>query len=187
MEYNLRQLYGTAFGYIGLPFDRLSTSTEVGAGQPFDTEVDNNDAPVEYGLLGTPIHLPCELDGVRLPNEPLIDFSRDQLIVMTPIDGNDGTFKEHYSNGDMQITIRGICVDEDKPDSYPEEQVRAIRNLVEKRTHIRIVNRLAALWNVEHLAIVSHSFPAFPGEIGMQKYELRCVSDKEFQLRVRER
>lgn len=142
---------------------------------------------VETGLLGTPILLPCKLDDVQLPNEPLITLSGSKRVVMTEVDGNDGTFKELYSRGDMEVLIQGIAVDDDNPDEYPENQVRAIRNLVEKPSHLRIVNRLTALWNIEHVAVLSYSFPAVPGEIGMQGYEIRCVSDRDFQLRLRTR
>lgn len=185
-RFNLSQLYATTFGFTALPFSALSTDHEIARAQPFDAlEVGGELAPIT-GLLGTPIHLPLELDGWRLPNEPLIDVAATKLIVKTPIDGNDGTFKELYSNGDYELTIRGICIDDADPDRYPEDQVRRLRNILELRSHVRIVNRLTSLWNIEHVAIESWSFPAVPGQLGMQGYEIRCTSDREFALSLRE-
>jgi hypothetical protein len=185
-EMNLRQLYGTTFGFVALPFRKETGSVEVTKAEPFQGQAVGGQEPERYGLMGTPIHLPCKLENYDLPNEPLIDITGERIIVKTQVDGNDGTFKELYSTGDMAITIRGICVNEDDPDSYPEDQVRAIRNIIETRRHVKIVNRLTSLFNIEHVAIESFSFPSMEGELGMQAYELRCVSDREFALNLRE-
>jgi hypothetical protein len=184
---NLRQLYAATFGFVALPYTALDTNAPVSQADPFERLSVGGTPPERTGLLGTPIHLPCELGGFMLPNEPMIDIAGEKLIVKTPIDGNDGTFKELYSTGDMQVTIRGICVDQGDPDSYPEDQVRRLRNVIEQKKHVRVVNRLTSLWNIEFLAIESYSFPAVPGELGMQGYELRCTSDREFQLNLRAR
>lgn len=189
LQVNLQQLYGRTFGFgftSGLPFAPIDTKTEATGAKPFDTWEDNEDQATEFGPYGTPIQLPCKLEDFQLPNEPLISFRQTKNIVITPIDGNNGTFKEHYSNGDMQVVIRGICVDLEKPDSYPEQQVRALRNLLEERKHLRIVNRLTAMWNIEHIAVVDFDFAAVPGEIGMQRYEINCLSDREYQLRLKD-
>ncbi|MEO8589496.1 MAG: DUF6046 domain-containing protein [Flavobacteriales bacterium] len=186
-DFNLNLLYAATFGYVGVPFSKLSTNDEVMAADAFDPVKDFGSVAPDHGVYGTPIHFPCKLNDYKLPNEPLISLSARKLIVMTPIDGNDGTFKELYSRGDMEVVIQGICVDEENPESYPEDQVRAIRNIIEIAKHVKVANRLTSMWNIEHLAIESYSFPAVPGQIGMQGYELRCLSDREFQLRLRER
>lgn len=175
------------FGFVGLPYTALEAGSTVVAASAYTPMLVGGTDAERTGLLGTPIHLPCELGGMMLPNEPMIDIAGEKLIVKTPIDGNDGTFKELYSNGDLQVTIRGICVDQGDPDSYPEDQVRRLRNVINQKQHVRVVNRLTALFGVEYLAIESWSFPAVPGELGMQGYELRCSSDRQFALNLRER
>lgn len=180
---DLFALYNNVF--VGIPYRRLDSKHIIQQADDFTIEGPDQTPSPAVGVLGVPIALPCDLDGERLPNEPLIDITGEKLIVKTQIDGQDGTFKELYSTGDWQVTIRGICVDEENPDEYPEDQVRAIRNIIEVKQHIKVVNRLTALFNIEYLAIEQYSFPAVPGELGMQGYELRCVSDKEFPLRLR--
>ena len=185
LDLNLLRLYGAAFGYVAQPgYAKASTAPDITRAEGYTAE--NYDAPraPETGVLGTPIHLPCKLGGYRLPNEPLIELSAQKRIIITDIDGNDGSFKELFSNGDMQVTIRGVLVYDDDPEAYPEDQVRALRNVLEKKTHIEIVNRLTAMWNVEHVAIESYNFPAVPGELGMQAYEIRALSDREFKLNL---
>lgn len=144
-------------------------------------------ADVMTGLLGVPIMLPCKLEDKMLPNEPLITLSGTKRVVMTEVDGQDGTFKELYSIGDMEVVIQGVCVNDDDPDNYPRDQVQMIRNLVEQPRHLSITNKLTELWNITHVSVLSYSFPAIPGEIGVQGYELRCVSDRDFKLRLRKR
>lgn len=185
-DHNIAQLVGLLFG--SSRYTRpLDVTPDLAKAEAF--RIDDRPLPpaLETGLLGTPIQLPCRLDGVRLPNEPLITLSGTKRVVMTEVDGNDGTFKELYSRGDMEVLIQGVAVNDNDQDEYPEDQVRAIRNLIEQPRHLRITNRLTALWNIEFVTVLSYSFPAVPGEIGMQGYELRCVSDRDFQLRLRTR
>lgn len=186
-RFDIEQLYNTSYGFIAPGWTRRKAIDRIKRAEEYTINSPGETPPPALGLLGAPIMLPCDLDDVRLPNEPLIDIAGEKLIVKTQIDGNSGTFKELYATGDWQVTIRGICVDEENPDDYPEDQVRAIRNIIERQTHVRVVNRLTALFGIEYLAIENYSMPAEEGRIGMQRYELRCLSDKEFPLRLRRR
>jgi len=185
-SYDIPSLYVRFFGHIGFPYSKLSVDRKVTDADAFDAQEDNAPRAEESGVLGVPIHMPCKLGDYRLPNEPLIELSTQRRIVMTDIDGNDGSFKELYSNGDYQVTIRGVLIDDEDPEAYPEDQVRALRNVLEERKHVAIANRLTAMFNIEHVAIESYSFPAGPGELGMQPYEIRALSDREFALNLRE-
>lgn len=183
---NLTSAYLRTFGFTALPYAGLDAQTRVTEAEAFTAEADISARPEETGLLGTPIHLPLRLGGFKFPGEPLVELSMQRRIVVTDIDGNDGSFKELYSNGDVQVTIRAILVNDDDPDAYPEDLVRALRNVLEERKHVAITNRLTAMFNVEHVAIESWSFPAVPGELGMQGVEIRALSDREFALNLRE-
>lgn len=183
--FNLTSLYLRTFGFTALPYGQLDARTQVTDAQRFDALEARQPVGEETGLLGTPIHLPLRLGDFKFPNEPLVELSMQRRIVITDIDGNDGSFKELYSNGDVQVTIRAILVNDDDPDSYPEDLVRALRNVLEERKHVRIINRLTAMFNVEHIAVESWSFPAVPGELGMQGVEIRGLSDREFALNLR--
>ncbi len=137
-------------------------------------------------MLGTPYFMPLKLDGKQMPNEPIIELSGGKSIIKTPIDGNEGTFKESYSLGDYHITIRGICVNEGITDEYPHRQVRMIRDIIEKKVHISCVCKLLGYFNIKHLAIEDFKFPAIEGCPSMQPYELTCLSDKFFDLELLE-
>lgn len=188
MRLDLINLYNSLFGYVGAPYSSLNTKYKVESQEGWDADLANNSPePLAIAANGSPIHLPCDLGDYTLPNEPLISIAQTKHIITTKLDGVDGTFKELYSQGDWLVTIKGICIDEDNPDSYPEDQVRQIRNICEERKHVAITNRLTALFNIEHLAIERFEFPAVPGQLGMQGYVIRAKSDREFMLELKEK
>lgn len=187
-NFALSDLYNAAFGYIAKP---KPTGIGGGAQVQLATGYDRLD-PVELnkrggkeGLYGTWIAMPCKLGELDLPNEPLVSVNLAKLIVETVIDGNDGSFKENYSNGDYQVTIRGVAVNEEDRDNYPEDIIRGIREEVERRTHVAITSTLTSLFNITHLAIKGVEFPAFEGDYGVQPYVINAVSDREFKLKYR--
>lgn len=187
-HFDLRQMYNQAFGPIGfleLPPYIIESNAGLSKPHPFDP-IKSGLRQGKEGLYGTVIQMPCTLDGYDLPNEPLIEINGTKNIITTTIDGNDGTFKELYSLGDYEVTIRGVAINDDDPDNYPTDIVRRIRKVAESKKHIEVVNALTTLFGITHLAVMSYQFPAIPGSIGMQPYELRCLSDREFNLKARE-
>lgn len=136
--------------------------------------------------LNTPFFMPCKIDGFQLPNEPIVSIRGSKTIVETPIDGIEGTFKENFSNGDYQITIKGICVNDDDSDDYPDEQLRQIRKIWDKRTGLSVVCKLLSIYNINHIAIKSIDYPPIEGAPGMQPYQIECLSDRYFDLELLE-
>lgn len=187
-EFNLADLYQAAFGYIAKPKPAgIGGGAQVQLAQGYDrldrVEIDKRGG--KEGLYGTWIAMPVKLGDLYLPNEPLVSVNLAKMIVETAIDGNDGTFKENYSNGDYQVEIKGLAINDDDPDNYPADIMRGIRGWIEKRTHIPITCALTTLFNINHVAVKGCSFPAYAGDIGVQPYELHCASDREFKLKYR--
>jgi len=188
---NLFELYRKAFGFVGTPFvtaPPIKTVPEAG-----EKKKSNNAGALtpsfsvkQNTALGTPFFMPCKLDGFDLPNEPMIEISGGKNIVKTAIDGQDGTFKELYAMNDWAITIRGIAIQEDGTDEYPEQIVRKLREIFEKKKSVTVVNELLSMFNVNLLSIESVSFPATEGAQSWQAYEFTCSSDKEFDLELKE-
>jgi|ERR1017187_2546136 hypothetical protein len=186
-----------AAGYKGVPtfnFANLKNKASVAGPNSVDniptiddTGIVNTDFNKSSSELGTPYFMPCKLDDFQLPNEPLIEIRGMNNIIKTPIDGNEGTFKEKWSLGDYVVRIRGIAMLETNSDAYPEAQIRAIRALIEKQEDVKVVNNLCAYFGIYNLAIENWDFPALEGAPGMQPYELHCLSDSFFDLTLLER
>lgn len=213
-EFNLRDAYIQAFGYIAKPRIYPGLSDKATAEKAQTSALKNGKFELSNGgeykglkafaseergksLMGTPLYFPVqmqiskpgeELRYWKLPNEPLISISGGKNIIKTQIDGQDGTFKELFSKADYQITIRGICIQDDgtsDDDSYPEEQVLKIRQILEIKKGVKVVCEFLRLFGIDMLAIESYRFPDLVGSPNMQPYEIVCSSDKEFDLELK--
>lgn len=184
--------YQQAFGYRGIPFIGLNTTSTVPGAKPLSGIQTTTEANASTGfnrnssVLGTPFFMPCKLDDFQLPNEPIIEIRGHKNIIKTPVDGNEGSFKELYSLSDYQVIIRGIATLDTDSEEYPEAQVRALRQIVEKPAAVKVVNNLLGYFGIYNLAIEDCFFPAIEGAPGMQPYELVCLSDKFFDLELLE-
>jgi phage protein U len=139
-------------------------------------------------LTGQEIFMPIELGGVLLPNEPTLAVQMVTRIVKTSLTGSarKGTVKELIGRDDDVLTIRGICFNEQSTKVYPEDQVNAIRALVDRKESLTIVCALTNLFGIYRVVIESANFPEMVGVQNAQAYELQCVSDEEFDLEVDE-
>lgn len=179
-EINVAQLYFTAFGFSAQRYD-VDMTNHSQPEQPL-AKLDYQD--YSGALNGVPLFMPCQLDGVQLPNEPIIEISGGKRMVTTPIDGNDGTFKELYSIDDYKITIRGVCVQTDGSNEYPEQQVRQLHELYKQKKELRIMNALATIFGIEYISIQDMQLPAIEGVTGAQPYIISALSDKPTVLEI---
>jgi len=177
MKVNLIQLYQQAFGYIGFPAPRMNTNVSV---DPLDqgADIPVNDSAKYEGMsaMGTPLFMPCRLEDYMLPNEPLITINGQNVIIKTILTGVKGSVKELINSDDYVIKIQGIIVNEES-DDYPEDDIRALRKILEMKDTVYISNRLLTLFDIHQVAIESFVFTAIEGHQDCQAYEIACVSD----------
>ncbi|MDB0600690.1 DUF6046 domain-containing protein [Tenacibaculum maritimum] len=180
-KFNLLDAYSEAFGSA---YNSVGTVAVV----PQESSLVKRETPTlnfdRTSILGTPIHFPMQLDGYELPNEPLVSISGKNRIVKTPVDGQDGTFKELFSRDDYMITIKGIAINEENEEEYPEQIIRKLRELCESGS-VEVTNKLLSYFNIKYLAIESYNFPAVEG-VMWQAYEIQCLSDKPYNLELRD-
>lgn len=194
-EFNIPELYRRAFGYVAYPYFPNNTTDEVKELPAYETGDVSSFRAEKTSLLGTPLFMPVQMqisdpgkpvEMIYLPNEPIVEISGSKNIVKTPIDGNDGTFKELYAMNDYVTTIRGIAVQEDGTDEYPDKIVRQLRTICELKGSVKIVCKLLTYFNVDLVAIESFEFPALEGSPGVQPYVINCISDKVYKLELKE-
>jgi hypothetical protein len=135
---------------------------------------------------GQQIFMPMRLGGVLLPNEPTLNIQMVKRIVKTSLTGSTrkGTVKELIGRDDDIIVIRGICLNYKSTKVYPEDEVKAIRELVERNESLAIECALTQLLGIERVVIERASFPEMVGVQHAQAFELQCVSDEEFDLEI---
>lgn len=177
-----------AFGPIAiLAYSNLPISRRVEASDSYSRMIVRNYFNEEEKLNGVPMFMPCTIDGWKLPSEPIIDITGGKTIVKTPIDSQDGTFKEAFAKNDYVITIRGILCQEEQSDDYPKQLVRQMRKICDRATNIPIACSLTSLFGVDKIVIESYSLPAVEGFQSMQPFQLNCLSDKDIILELNDK
>ena len=108
----------------------------------------------------------------------ITEVTHQRNIVVTPVQGLDGTIKEYISDGDKLIKIRATIVG-DGIDYYPAEDIYAMEQILSIKDAIQVYSTiLNTYFNVNNVVITEAVFSQ--PEVGMrnvQKVEITCISD----------
>jgi hypothetical protein len=144
-------------------------------------------------LLGNKYFLQLKLSyngqNFELPNEPLISLGLSKTIVETATVGKyrKGTVKEYICTEDYQISIKGVCVDDEDIKAYPAKQVALINDLFAINDSLEVVsNVFFELFGIRKIVLKDLQFDDMAGEAGMQKYTITAVSDQDFYADLNE-
>lgn len=176
---SLSSLYGQLFSIAVTP--RMDTSTTVEVTEVAEADVLDlvSDGDVSY-LLESDFLLPCSLGDFSFKVEPLIRVSGSNSIVKTKVANLPGTVKEHISEDDLKITLRGILIN--KADELPTDQVKALRKELKRQEAIPINNALLRAFGVTKVVVDNYVFPDEEGVQNAQSYILELTSDNEHDL-----
>jgi hypothetical protein len=185
----------------------------VGRGQPFDagqieqkgfTQAGSFPDPVTNGSTegesfvtmrstitsnlptGRPVFMPMRLGNLVLPNEPSVTIASRKNIVETALVGSTrrGTVKELISIEDWSVTIRGIAINYASKNFYPEDQVKALKDLYEINEALEVQCALTRLLGIYRLVIRDFTLPEMIGIQHAQAYQFICTSDEDFVLEI---
>lgn len=136
--------------------------------------------------LGTPVF--CDLllkenddDDGLLIDTVLFDVQQSRNIVTTAIQGRNGTVKEYISDGDYQVNIRGLLVEQTKG-VYPTDQVQEMVRLLRLQQPVQAVSPFLQLFDIYDLVVQDWRMPQLEGFQNMQPFELVCISDTPIEL-----
>lgn len=124
------------------------------------------------------------------PNEPLLSISLAKTIVETATVGKErkGTVKEYICTEDFNINIKGVCVNEKKPDVFPTEQVLELRKMFEINDSLEVIsNPFLELFEIRNIVLKDIQLDEMAGEQGLQKFTITAVSDQDFYADLTER
>ena len=130
-------------------------------------------------LLGRPFFMQVLIGGYRLPNEPLITINRQKRIVETVLagDGKKGSVKELISSKDYRLKIEGVILGNK---AYPQEEVEALVEVLERDEALEIENELAAIFDIHKIVVTGFGFGKMAGRPYAQTYYINAVSDEDF-------
>lgn len=199
MEFDLTSLFERAFGLNrGIPYDPSKIQDPKPTKSPaFEAPDTSDDAEgSEFVQMrntlnstlptGRTVFMPIRIGELVLPNEPSISISSRKNIIETALAGSTrrGTVKELIAIEDWQITIRGIALNFNSLTVYPEDQVKALRDLYEQNAALTINCALTSLMGIYRIVIKEFSLPEMIGIQHAQAYQFTCVSDEDFILEL---
>lgn len=146
-----------------------------------------SDDAQRLSYLGTPIFSDLILMENEQDENPLqidtvlFDVAMRRNIVTTAIQGRNGTVKEYISDGDFDVTIRGMLV-EQSAYAYPADQVRELMRLVQLPQAIIAVSPFLQLFRIFEIVVMDYRIGQREGFQNTQLFELNCVSDVPIEL-----
>jgi hypothetical protein len=135
---------------------------------------------------GRQVFMPMRLGGLVLPNEPSVSITSRKNIVETALAGSTrrGTVKELIAVEDWQVVIRGVALNYQSTKYYPEDQVKALRDLYERNEALEVMCALTNLMGIYRLVIRDFQLPEMIGVQHAQAYQFTCTSDEDFILEL---
>ena len=168
-EYKIPQLLEAAFGI-----------------RVYETPDTNEEADYPSSRFGTAVLDRITLNDLQLPDEIIFSVAGSNDIVKTKITGSTrkGTVKELISEGDDQVSIRGLIINYDS-DKYPSEAVAELRSLLKIGESLIVESEeLNKTFDIHELAIESFSFPPMEGYPNVQPFTISAISDLPIELEI---
>lgn len=139
--------------------------------------------------FGLPIFMPLLFEAYEPEGEELllesavVEPSSSKKIVMTDLQGRDGSVKEFINNGDYSVTVSGIMCN--RRIGYPIEQVEVFKNFMHQKQSLSVVHELLNLLGIHQVVITDWKLPKTPF-INCQPYEFTCIQDTPIELTIQE-
>jgi hypothetical protein len=112
----------------------------------------------------------------------LVNMNQPKRIVLTPIQGRDGSVKEYIGMDDYQITIQGVITGPNG--TYPMREVAALHAMLKAPITIPVVSAYLQLFDIFNIVVVDFSFDQEPGGYSKQNFVLNAISDKPVELLI---
>ncbi len=185
---NILETYNKTFGHVGAPFPAFIRG---GIGNPLETIRKTVKGAFNFktemgGEFMFPLtFLPGTPEEWQLPVEPLISISGSNTIKETPLTRGKKIVNvlEYINLNNYKLRIRGVFFN-NEDDKYPEEDVRKLRNLLERNGSIEVKSDFLSIFGIKKIAIKNIGWPAVPGAPEQQGYSIDCMSDTDFKLEL---
>ena len=150
------------------------------------------DNSVPSAMLGTPVYdqiiIKREIDSANVNDvfkfeSALININQPRNIVKTPIQGRNGTVKEYISDGDYEISVRGIIAS-DKALRSPREFIESLHNLLLEQNEIVLVSDFIGLFKITYVVVENYNFSQIEGSVNQIQFDIKLISDEPVELKL---
>lgn len=138
-----------------------------------------------YFGVGMPVWQPLFLQKVDeiaedlLLRNAIVTVSQDRKVVVTDVQGADGSVKEYINNGDYQVSVQGSLFVQGN--NFPKDQINALREYMEAKVALPIISGYLNSMQIYELAVTKWSL-GFDGHINAIPYKFTALSDKPIEL-----
>lgn len=160
-----------------------------------DSYAFDSSLPSYTGYLGNAVLSDLDIDpkttGYERIQIPTVLFTVTQKknIISTAVQGRNGTIKEYISDGDFQISIRGVLTSINGV--YPKERTIGNTAIFQDLFNICTLNKAVSVnswylkqFGIYNIVITDYNFPQNEGEYAMQPFEITAISDTPFELNI---
>ena len=134
--------------------------------------------------------LPIAYAGITI-DSVLMTVSQPKNVIITPIQGKSGTFKEYVSDGDFQIDVKGMLISKDNV--YPEFTVETLMTIFSIPDSLQVTSEFLShfgvvspkgLSGIDEVVITDFSFPQEEGFRNQQLFTCKMISDSPIELTI---
>jgi len=112
----------------------------------------------------------------------LITATQEKNIVKTSVQGRNGTIKEYVSDGDWQISIRGVIVGE-LSNKRPSEELKKLDLFRGYNAEIEVIRNFLDDLKVYTVVITNVTYEQREGMRNVYDYTLTCLSETPFEIK----
>lgn len=112
----------------------------------------------------------------------LLNVTQSKNVVVTPMQGRNGTVKEYISDGDFQIGISGALTG-DGADVYPESDFLNLIEILKAPVALKVESEYLNFFDIDEIVVTGYSAPQKMGSRNTQPFQITALSDEPLELR----
>jgi len=157
----------------------------------------NPDERVATSMLGTPVYSDLNIQGGSYTDNDgnTITFPAVQLdtilfvvtqsknIVITNVQGRNGSIKEYISDDDYNITISGTIIGSNNV--YPKDDVLGLKKVLDAPISLNVNSWFLNQFGVHGIVVKDYNFPQVAGRNSQQEFTISAISDLPVILQIR--
>ena len=114
----------------------------------------------------------------------IVDFRRQNNVIVTPVLGGNGTVKEIYGIGDWDITIQGIAFNNDPAGNSAHEQLNELIRWSDLCDSIEVGGSVFWGKGIDRIVIKSIDILPIEGKWNVIPFSIRAISDEPIELTI---
>jgi len=119
-----------------------------------------------------------------LPYSCIVDFSRQNNVITTPVLGGNGTVKEIYGIGDWEITIRGIAFNNDRAGNPAHEQINQLIRWADLCDSIEVGGAVFLGKRIDRIVIKNLDIQPIEAKWNVIPFTIQAISDEPIELTI---